>query len=89
MTNSNKLPLIDDAIKDQIIKYTKESFSHEIEEIVWNKDISYLEALTELMEKEDLEPEAIQKLISKDLYSKLEIEAENLRMLKTSKNRIM
>lgn len=76
-------------IKDHVLKETKESFSKKVEDLVWQKDLTYLDAIHELMEQSNIEPEAISKLLSKDLVSKVEREAEDLSLLKTKTNRIM
>ena len=83
MTNQDKL------IKQHVLKETKDSFSRKVEDLVWEKDISHLDAVTLLMEKQGLEPETVGKLISKDLQAKLETEAEKLSLIKTKKNRLM
>ena len=88
----NEIPedcLDDDTLKEHVVKETKESFSHKVEEIVWMKDITYLEAIKEQTELSDLEPQTVSKLITKDLYAKLEEEAEELFLIKPqNKNRL-
>lgn len=75
-------------IEQHVVKETRDSFSKKVEELVWDKDIPYLDAVMELMEKGGHEPESMGKLISKELYSKLEKEAEDLSLLKQTKNRL-
>ena len=70
-------------LEQQIVRETKESFSLKIEDLVWDKDIPYMEALVILMEQGDIEPERISKLLTPEILSKLEIEVEDLNLLKT------
>lgn len=60
------------------------SFSLTIEEIVWEKDISYMEAIILHCEKTGFEIELAAKLISGVLKSKIKIEAEELNFLPKS-----
>lgn len=62
--------------KDEII-----NFSMEIEELVWQKDIPYMDAILLYCETTGLEIETAAKLISNPLKSKLKVEAESLNML--------
>ena len=75
-------------IEDHVLKETRESFSLKVEKLVWEKDVSYLDAVQELAEKQVIEFEGIKKLISKDLMAKLSIEAEKLKLLKETENRL-
>lgn len=75
-------------IKRHVLSETKESFSKKVEDLVWEKDVTYLDAIQELVEVNNIEPESISKLLTLDLYSKLEIEAEELSLLKTKVNRL-
>lgn len=59
-------------------------FSLKIEEIVWMKDISYMEAIVEYCEETGFEIELAAKLISGVLKSKIKIEAEDLHYLPKS-----
>lgn len=59
-------------------------FSMEIEEIVYMKDISYLDAVIEHCESIGLELENASKLISGVLKSKIKLEAEDLHYLQRS-----
>lgn len=60
------------------------NFSIEIEEIVYMKDVSYLDAVMIYCENTGLEIETASKLISTSLKSKIQIEAENLNFLPKS-----
>lgn len=59
-------------------------FSMKIEEIVWMKDISYMEAVILYCEETGFELELAAKLISGALKSKIKIEAEELHYLPKS-----
>lgn len=60
------------------------SFFDEIEDMVWDQDISYLDAVIKYAEDRDIEIEAIGGLISKNqvLYKKIYGEAKSLKMIK-------
>jgi hypothetical protein len=55
-----------------------------IEELVWMKDISYMEAVVLYCEQTDFEVELAAKLISGALKSKIKIEAQELNFLPKS-----
>lgn len=59
-----------------------QKFSLEIEEIVYMKDIPYLEAVVEYCDTLGLEVETAAKLISGVLKSKIQLEAEELHFIK-------
>lgn len=61
-----------------------QKFSMEIEELVYMKDIPYIEAVIEYCEQSGFELETAAKLISGVLKSKIKLEAENLHYLKKS-----
>jgi hypothetical protein len=60
------------------------NFSMIIEDLVWEKDISYIEAITLYCEKTGFEVETAAKLVSGALKSKIKIEAEQLHYLPKS-----
>lgn len=60
------------------------NFSMAIEEIVYMKDIPYLEAVVEYCEETGFEIETAAKLISGVLKSKIQMEAEDLHYLAKS-----
>jgi hypothetical protein len=68
--------------KDEIL-----SFSLNIENIVKEKGISYIDAILLYCEKTGLETEAIPKLIAGTLKSKIKLEAESLHFLPKSTTR--
>ena len=59
-------------------------FSMAIEELVYMKDIPYIDAVVEYCEKTGFELETAAKLISGVLKSKIQLEAEDLHYLKRS-----
>lgn len=60
------------------------NFSLQIEELVWQKDISYMDAVILYCENTGFEVETAAKLISGALKSKIKIEAEELNFLPKS-----
>ena len=57
-----------------------------IEEIVKEKELSYMEAVLHYAQKSELEPEAMAKMLNQSIKDKIEVEAQSLNMLKkTSK----
>ena len=61
-----------------------QKFSMEIEELVYMKDIPYIDAIVEYCEKTGFEIETAAKLVSGVLKSKIQLEAEDLHYLKKS-----
>lgn len=59
-------------------------FSMAIEELVYMKDIPYIDAITEYCEETGIEIEIAAKLVSGVLKSKIKLEAEELHYLKKS-----
>ena len=53
-----------------------------IEEIVKDKELSYMEAVLHYAEKSELEPEAMAKMLNQSIKDKIEVEAQSLNMLK-------
>lgn len=62
------------------------SFISEIEDLVWDLDISYIEALLEYSKRKGLDEESVGALARKDslLLAKLSEEAEELRLIPRS-----
>lgn len=62
------------------------SFAIQIEEIVWTKDVSYIDAVVLWCESRGLEPEMAASLVKKSapLKGKIQAEAEHLRLLATT-----
>ena len=67
------------ATKEEIVE-----FSLKIEEIVWDKDVSYMDAIVLYCEETGFEVELAAKLISNVLKSKIKVEAESLHFLPKS-----
>ena len=59
-------------------------FSMQIEEMVYMKDIPYIDAIVMYCEQNEFEVETAAKLVSSVLKSKIKIEAEDLHYLKKS-----
>lgn len=53
-----------------------------IEQIVKDKKLSYMEAVLHYAETSELEPEAMAKMLNKSIKDKIEVEAQALHMLK-------
>jgi hypothetical protein len=71
----------------EAVMATKEEitdFSMKIEEIVWMKDISYMDAVIIYCEETGFEVELAAKLISGALKSKIKLEAQELHFLPKS-----
>ena len=60
-------------------------FSMAIEEMVYMKDIPYIDAICLFCEKNNLEVETAGKLVSGVLKAKIQLEAEDLNFLRKSK----
>jgi hypothetical protein len=70
-----------------LIMPTKEeilNFSMLIEDLVWEKDISYMDAIVLHCEQTEFEVEVAAKLVSSVLKSKIKLEAEELHFLPKS-----
>lgn len=65
---------------------TNTAFVKDIEEIVWMKDVSYIEAVLLYCESKKIEVESVVSMIKNDpvLQGKLELEAQDLRFLPRS-----
>ena len=65
---------------------TSAKFSVEIEKIVKESDLNYIEAIVQFCEDKNIEMDGINKLISKPLKEKLKYDAQRLNYMKrTSK----
>ena len=60
-------------------------FSLEIEKIVKEKKISYMDAVLWYCEQNDIDTGTVSPLISKSLKEKIQVEATDLKMLKIPK----
>ena len=53
-----------------------------IEEIVKDKELSYMDAVLHYAQMSEIEPEAMGKMLNQSIKDKIEVEAQNLNMLK-------
>ena len=53
-----------------------------IEKLVKEKELSYMEAVLHYSEKSEIEPEAMAKMLNQSVKDKIEVEAQELHMLK-------
>ena len=53
-----------------------------IEKLVKEKELSYMEAVLHYSEKSEIEPEAMAKMLNQSIKDKIEVEAQELHMLK-------
>jgi hypothetical protein len=65
----------------------KEKFSNKVLERALITQMSFMDCVLELSEEMGLDPSASGKLLTKPLVEKIEIEAKNLHLLKSSKNK--
>jgi ribosomal silencing factor RsfS len=68
------------AINDKFI--SKEKFAEDIEAIVLNKNMNYIDAIVLYCEENNIEIESVNKLISKPLKDKIKFLATELNYLK-------
>lgn len=61
-------------------------FAQQVEEMVWMKDLSYIEAVVLWCEERGFDPEVGATLVKKSapLKSKIEVEGEDLKMIKSN-----
>lgn len=64
---------------------TTKSFVSQVEELVKNNRMPYLDAILALCYEKEIEPERIVRFIDKSLREKLQLEAESLNNLKGPK----
>lgn len=75
------------AINDKFI--SKEKFAEDIEAIVLNKNMNYIDAIVLYCEENNIEIESVNKLISKPLKDKIKFVATELNYLKkTSRGKL-
>ena len=55
-----------------------------IEEMVIEKNVTYMDACLEYCKNNNIEPESLGRLVNKALKQKIQVEAENLNFLKKS-----
>ncbi len=71
---------IDQAINDKFI--SKDKFAEEIEKIVLNTSMNYIDAIVDYCEKNSIDVESVGKLVSKPLKDKIKYDAMELNYLK-------
>ena len=78
---------LDKALNDKFI--SKERFAEDIDTLVLNTKMNYIEAIVEYCEEKGIELESVSKLVSKPLKDKLKYEATELNYLKkTSRGKL-
>jgi len=70
------------------IKFTKQKFAEEVEQIV-SKGATYLDAVQTVCEKNEIDLESARPYISSSLLEKITIEARDLNLLQKDKNEDM
>lgn len=70
-------------VAEDAIAITPAQFAKEVEDLVWDLDISYIDSVIMLAEKKSLEVETIAELVhrNEDLKAKIELEGESLHLL--------
>ena len=63
---------------------TPTKFSTLIEEMVQEKNLTYMDACLEYYKDKNVEPESLGRLVNKSLKQKIQVEAENLNFLPKS-----
>ena len=78
---------LDEALNNKFI--SKEKFAEDIENLVLNSDMNYIDAIVMYCEDNDIEIESVGKLVSKPLKEKIKYVATELNyMKKTSKGKL-
>lgn len=65
--------------------HTQTSFCQTIERIVFERKITYLEAIVEYTNENNLEPQTVSKLLNTIIKQKLEMEASDLNLIHRGK----
>jgi hypothetical protein len=81
MDNSEK-----EIVTKEIIKENAVEFSTRVENLVWEEDISYFDSVQKCAEQKAYEPERVSKLLTADLFAKLQREAEDRHLIKKENN---
>jgi UDP-glucose 6-dehydrogenase len=78
---------VNELLKEKFLCQNK--FTSDIESLVQNSDLNYIEAIITYCEENNIELESVNKLISKPLKEKLKAEALDLNYLKkTTRSRL-
>ena len=78
---------IDEIFEDKFM--TSAKFSVEIEKIVKDSNLNYIEAVVQFCEDKNIEMDGINKLISKPLKEKLKYDAQRLNFMKRTTRSIL
>ena len=78
---------IDEVFEENFM--TSAKFSVEIEKIVKESDLNYIEAVVQFCEDKNIEMDGINKLISKPLKEKLKFDAQRLNYMKRTSKAIL
>ena len=62
---------------------TKKRFSNAVEELVVTKKLTYLDAITYIVEERSMDYENVKKLLTESLHAKLEAEVTKARLITT------
>jgi len=73
-----------------VIKHviTKEELRFEVDKLVYGDGISYVEAIMEICERKEIDPEDMAKLIKGPLKSRLEVEAMDRNIIKRTTSKL-
>jgi len=63
------------------IKLNRKDFSKSVEDLVINKKLTYIDAILQMCEKNEIEPDTVKKLITKPIKEKLQIEGQVINIL--------
>lgn len=90
MTKKDDLELkaVQELLQENVSIFSQEQLTEKVNELVQEKNMTYMEALLEITKDVDYDIETFKKYISKSLYAKLELEAEKLYLLKTKSYRL-
>ena len=55
-----------------------------IEQLVKDKELSYMDAVLHYARKSEIEPEAMAKMLNQSIKDKIEVEAQELHLLKST-----
>jgi hypothetical protein len=77
---SDTTPEVTSILNDKFV--SKEKFAEEIEQVVIEKDMNYIDAIIEYCSENNIEIETINKVMSKVLKEKLRADAMGLNYLK-------
>jgi nitrate/TMAO reductase-like tetraheme cytochrome c subunit len=61
-------------------KLNKHEFNRKIEEYKQSQNVTYIQAILSVCERENIEPDTIGKIISKDIKEKVDLEGQQLNL---------